>query len=218
MAKIIIIILSTAVMVSNTTQAYTYRCYPYSDCVSMPRSICVQAYQDCTGVPIARQGTTLYITQIQNLSNHNLVMKLEEYPLADLPIGAVTYNNIRIPFLVKTPYDFHTRLTFWDPDTNHVVAYLVFNKKLQRSPFGYIGATIALNNHLNQTLYEWTPDDRAANERARHDIYEVKIILKGRLGLRGSTLEVRSFNAGGSPAPVAPSNRRILLSQPNIMR
>lgn len=193
-------------------------CFPYSNCVGKPRSLCIQAYQDCIGIPIARQGTTLYVTQIQNLSRHNLVMKLEEYPMADLPVGAVTYHKIRIPFLSKTPYDYHTRLTFWDPETNHVVAYLIFNKKLQQSPFGYIGATITLNNHLNQTLYEWTPADKVANEQARHDIYEVKIILKGRLGLRGSTLEVRSFNAGGSSKPVVESNRRILLSQPNIIR
>ncbi len=98
------------------------------------------------------------------------------------------------------------------PDTNHVVAYLVFNKKLQQSPFGYIGATIALNNHLNQTLYEWTPYDRVANEQARHDIYEVKIILKGAWITR-IYLGVRSFNAGGSTKPVVESNRRIILSQ-----
>ncbi|BDC35267.1 hypothetical protein Noda2021_12250 [Candidatus Dependentiae bacterium Noda2021] len=195
-----------------------YRCSPYGDCPRTPRSFCVETYENCEGIKIARQGTTLYITQIQNLTQHNLVMRLEEYPLADLPIGAVTLNKIRVPLLVKNYYDFHTRLTFYDPDVNHVVAYLVFNKKLQQSPFGYIGATIALNNHMNQTLYEWTPADRIANERARHDVYEVKIILKGRLGLKGSSLEVKSYNAGGSALPTRTSERNLMMIQENIMR
>lgn len=74
-----------------------YRCSPYGDCPRTPRSFCVETYENCEGIKIARQGTTLYITQIQNLTQHNLVMRLEEYPLADLPIGAVTLNKIRVP-------------------------------------------------------------------------------------------------------------------------